>query len=526
MASRLVVVVPSIANDLSQWGELVERLKTLDGYAEPGCRWELMSHDAKWLRRGSLRRQASRIAARIHQRWVADGGYDEIVLVGHSVGGLIVRQAYLLGLAGEPGERNPWADKVRRLVLFASLNRGIPATSQRRWWLPAAAWFTRVLPFTRHWLMHDVMRGSAFITNLRITWVRELNRLAQPPNVVQFLGSEDGLVTAEDSTDVQQFPTGRQQIIPDATHGNLIRLSAAPEPDERFRLIASAFTEPLREAPVPEIGDERKTVVIVLHGIRASNTTWVRDVEDEIRARDGGVDVVAASYGRFSAGKFALPATRRRFLGWLEDTYAERLALNPKATFHFIGHSNGTYLLGHSLWKIPGMRFDRVLLAGSVLPVGYDWRGRRETGQVGRIRNDRAARDIPVGILCAALRGLGMRDVGTAGVDGFHEWDDDAKTEIYYYPGGHSAALTADNLPRLVSFVLDGDVIAPTALPRTPPAGFSFFSRAAPRLARLLVVLGVAAIAAFLLLGPWSWPIHLALVVAVLLAGFLVLDLV
>ena len=135
------------------------------------------------------------------------------------------------------------------------------------------------------------------------------------------------------------------------------------------------------------------------------------------------------------------------------------------------------------------MRFDRVLLAGSVLPVGYDWRGRRETGQVRRIRNDRAARDIPVGVLCAGLRGLGMRDVGTAGVDGFHEWDDDAKSEVYYYPGGHSAALSVDNLPRLVTFMLDGTVLEPAALPRTPPAGFSFLSRAAPTLARLLVIL-------------------------------------
>ncbi|GIF50740.1 hypothetical protein DFJ67_1850 [Asanoa ferruginea] len=526
MGSRLVVVVPSIANDLTQWAELVDRLKTLDGYGEPDCRWELMSHDAAWFRRGSLRQQASTIAARIHQSWVANGGYDEIVLVGHSVGGLIVRQAYLLALAGEPGERNPWAGKVNRVVLFASLNRGLPARFERRWWLPAAAWFARVLPFTRHWLIHDVLRGSAFITNLRITWVREINGLAHPPNLVQFLGSEDGLVTGDDSSDVRQFPTGRQQIIPDATHGNLIRLSVAPAPDERFRLIATAFTEPLREDPVPEIGDAGKTVVIALHGIRAGNTTWVRDVEDEIGSRNSDVEVVGASYGRFSAGKFALPVTRRRFLGWLEDTYAERLALNPKATFHFIGHSNGTYLLGHSLQKIPGMRFERVLLAGSVLPVGYDWRGRREAGQVRRIRNDRAARDIPVGVLCAGLRGLGMRDVGTAGVDGFHEWDDDAKSEVYYYPGGHSDALNAGNLPRLVTFVLDGTVLKQDALPRTPSAGFAFLSRAAPTLARLLVILGAAAIAAFVALGPWSWPIHLALVAAILLAGFLVLDLI
>ena len=73
MGTRLVVVVPSIANDLTQWAELVDELKTLDGYAEPDCRWELMSHDAAWLRRGSPRQHASTIAARIHQSWVVCG---------------------------------------------------------------------------------------------------------------------------------------------------------------------------------------------------------------------------------------------------------------------------------------------------------------------------------------------------------------------------------------------------------------------------------------------------------------------
>jgi hypothetical protein len=382
------------------------------------------------------------------------------------------------------------------------------------------------MPFARGLLIHDALRGSAFITNLRITWIREINKLGHPPNVVQFLGSRDGVVTAEDSSDVSQFPTGQQQIIPDANHANLIRLDVAPEPDQRFRLIANAFTEPLATETVPEIGDQAKQVVIVLHGIRATNTTWVRDIAEEIRSRDNKVEVVTASYGRFSARKFAIPATRRRFIGWLEDTYAEHLAHNPKATFHFIGHSNGTYLLGHSLLNIPGMQFDRVLLAGSVLPVDYDWRRLRDNGQVHRIRNDRAARDIPVGILCAGLRGLGMRDVGTAGMDGFHRWDDKAKTEIYYHPGGHGAALAADNLPRLVTFIMDGDVLQPAGLSRAPSPGFSFLSRATPALAWLLALLTGAAVASFVVLGPWSWPANLALAAASLLAVFLLLDLV
>jgi len=170
------------------------------------------------------------------------------------------------------------------------------------------------------------------------------------------------------------------------------------------------------------------------------------------------------------------------------------------------------------------MRFDRVLLAGSVLPVGYDWRGRRETGQVRRIRNDRAARDIPVGVLCAGLRGLGMRDVGTAGVDGFHEWDDDAKSEVYYYPGGHSAALSVDNLPRAGHVRARRDGAGTGRAAAYPASGLLVPVPGRTDARPLAGHSGAAAIAAFVALGPWSWPIHLALVAAILLAAFLVLD--
>ncbi|WP_433040713.1 lipase family alpha/beta hydrolase [Dactylosporangium sp. CS-033363] len=515
MTSRLVVVVPSIMDDFGPWEGLVGRLQALPGYGPAECHWELIRHGAKWHSRRSVLDVARHVAARINQRWVADGGYDDVVLVGHSLGGTLLRQAYVDDLAAkEP----TWAAKVSRIVLFASINRGVA--------LPRAAAVARWLPYVRHCLFHDLLRGSAFIANLRITWMREVNILDHPPLIVQFLGDRDGLVRDDDSSDIQQFPTGDQVIVPDAGHGDLIRLDLAPEPEQRFALVAKAFTRALKTAVVPEIGDNGRTVVIVLHGIRAGNTTWVRDIEDHISRTYPGVDVVAASYGRFSARKFIFPAMRRRFIGWLEDVYAERLALNPKATFHFIGHSNGTYLLGHGLATIPGMRFGRVLLAGSVLPTSYDWRARFERGQVGHVRNDRAARDIPVGVLCAALRGLGMRDVGTGGVDGFYAWDSDAKTEVYYYPGGHSAALAAENLPALAAYVLKGDTAAPAGLSRDVSAGFALLSRSSTPLAWLLLSGLAAAGVALVLLGPLAWPFNALILATVLLAAFLILDLV
>lgn len=439
---------------------------------------------------------------------------------------MLTRYAYLHACgAFNAQDKLPWADAVDRVVLFASLNRGIEVSMHRRWWLPAVAWLGRVLPYSRHWLAHDVLRASSFVTNLRIAWLRSINSMQRPPVMVQYLGEDDDLVKQEDSRDIETFATGTQVLISGATHGDLIRLDTADDPDARFALIADAFTKP-RPDHVPRQGDPSKQVVIVLHGIRASNDDWPRHLENLIETTWPDTEVIAATYGRFSARKFMIPATRRRFLSWMQDTYAEQLAANPQATFHFVGHSNGTYLLGHSLESIPAMRFKRIVLAGSVLPQTYDWQGRHRDVQFEELRNHRAAGDIPVGVLCAALRGLFMRDIGTAGVYGFN-WENPSKKEFYYYDGGHSAALGQDNLPRLADFVMTGEDHPPAGpIVQQPKGGFSLLSRAAPVISWLVVLGASAAGLAFALLGPLAVILNLALLLIVLLGVFFVLDIV
>ncbi len=523
--TTLVVVVPSITDKTEPWDGLVERLQTLPGYDETMCKWHRSHHGARWMRPGRAADLGARLAADINQQWVANGGFERVVLVGHSLGGMLTRYAYLHALGVfKPSDRRDWADAVERVVLFASLNRGIEVSVHRRWWLPTVAWLGRVLPYSRRWLAHDVLRASSFVTNLRIAWLRAIISMERPPVMVQYLGEDDDLVKEEDSRDIDTFATGTQELVPGATHGDLIRLDKAADPDARFALIAAAFTQP-RQDHVPRHGDPAKQVVIVLHGIRASNDDWPRQLEEHIEQTWPGTEVIAATYGRFSARKFMIPATRRRFLTWMQDTYAEQLAVNPQATFHFVGHSNGTYLLGHSLEKIPAMRFDRILLAGSVLPRDYDWQTRRRDVQFSQLRNHRAAGDVPVGFLCAALRGLFMRDIGTGGVDGFL-WEDPAKKEVYYYRGGHSAALTQANLPHLASFVMDGKDEAPSGLLAGPTGTFSLMSRAAPAISWLVVLLLAVAAVAFVLGGPWLAAVNAGVLLLVAFVVFTVLDIV
>jgi alpha-beta hydrolase superfamily lysophospholipase len=140
---------------------------------------------------------------------------------------------------------------------------------------------------------------------------------------------------------------------------------------------------------------------------------------------------------------------------WLQDQYAEAVGRHPLAKIDVIAHSNGTYLLGESLAHVPAMRFDRVALLGSVLPTNYPWSERRALGQVGVVRNDRAADDRIVALVTNSLHGLGMTDVGTSGWQGF----DDAGSFLFEPPpvlGGHGATVSENHLRDVVEFIATG----------------------------------------------------------------------
>ena len=103
------------------------------------------------------------------------------------------------------------------------------------------------------------------------------------------------------------------------------------------------------------------------------------------------------------------------------------------------------------------------------------------------IWNHRSQRDVPVAVLCAALRGLGMRDIGTAGYDGFETIPE--IHECYYHSGGHSAALEKTSLPSLIAHLAEKE--SPLCEPHQEALEwFSLVSRASvllPYIAALLI---------------------------------------
>jgi pimeloyl-ACP methyl ester carboxylesterase len=497
---RLIVLVPGITQNTGNWKPLKERLERETDLR--GSTW--LDFDRRrrvwpWSFK-SPKRYAIDLRARIDNVWRTKGPFDEVLLVGHSFGGLLVRQAFLLGsgLLEEYNHKDEWCRHVKRFILFAAINRGFN---------PQNLNIVRFLYVALGWLMPLARRlevGSDFITDLRLQWIRHFRELgARAPETVQLLGTRDGLVTRADSIDVTQFPNAEEIEIPGANHADIYRLDKAADEETRFKLIRDAFLKPIRaHAASATKAKKVRYVIFILHGIRANNSQWVEHARACIEARYLDVDVVPASYGYLPALDFVFPYLRRRNITWFKDKYSYYYAMYPDADFRFLGHSNGTYLLGRSLERVPGMRFTRVLLVGSVLPRKYNWAKIFDRNQITLLRNDRANRDVPVAILCSALSGLGMKDIGTAGFHGFN-FNDQRTTEVFYYDGGHSEALSQTNIEKdLVGYLMKDETQSLTEEEKNilttthsklrnniPNKTFSYLSRIAPLVVSIFIVL-------------------------------------
>jgi pimeloyl-ACP methyl ester carboxylesterase len=512
---KLIVVVPSLLGNRQKWEPLLSRLMQ-EPHLKAGteAQWEFWAHDTRPFSFGAARSLSRRLAAFINEK-VSTNQFEEIILVGHSMGALLVRDAYLLAAGAYERkievEQRSWSSKVTKFVLFASLSRGFDPDCRFLVRLMISA-FNLVGLFG--WTTaSDMARGSDFITDLRLAWIRYFHQLAEAghdPVLVQFLGTIDTIVRQQDCLDTEQFPRGQTIDVADATHDDLYQINKAADPNSRYQLIARVFEsdyQPPATNRAPVISEPQR-IAFVLHGIRASNTGWVEEICALIKKLYPDVVIEHAQYGYFSALNFFLPWVRRSRARWFQDVYSDWAAKspNPDTKFYFIGHSNGTYMFGRGLKCVKMMRFDRAYLAGTVLPPSYPWRDRFADSQIAALRSDRSAFDWPVGLLCSALSF--MRDIGPGGFSGFESAPPEV-IEYQYYRGGHSKPLEDKrNLEAVVRYVLGGQDERPKGLIESPKVWFAFLSRALRYIGPFLIVLLLAGlILALVQFGPSLTPL-------------------
>jgi pimeloyl-ACP methyl ester carboxylesterase len=444
---------------------------------------------------------ADKIEGEVDKRY-RERRYNYITLLGYSMGALLARKAYVYGcgsVADAPtadpraeAKRDPkeWVRNGPRFVLLAGMNRGWDPDYRRihTQWLPGVLFRLGLFLAKRTHtglLIRQAMRGEPFVANLRLQWlevVRNADALdITRPTVIQLLGDKDDVVSEEDSRDVTVSHDFIWVTVYNTRHYNMCDVGETGARLERKRKIKAAFgddkeIERLRRTnPVlaSNRDDSVRTVVFVLHGIRDMGE-WTSEFEEPLQTeylskplqteylskfpKGAKMHVHRASYGFFPMGPFLLFGDRQKNVRWFMDQITELTARFPNMEeIHFIGHSNGTYVLASALEKYRTLKVKRVVLAGSVIRRDFHWSA--FAGRVEQVRNYVGSGDLVVGLLPRlfelAFFKMFNPDIGSAGFNGFED-DLGQRFQTRYVKGGHSAALVRENVDSIVQFVVHG----------------------------------------------------------------------
>src|SRR4051812_44518347 len=115
------------------------------------------------------------------------------------------------------------------------------------------------------------------------------------------------------------------------------------------------------ESPV-QPSPQRQVTVLSLHGIRTRGV-WQKQLTSILE--DAGLRHEPLDYGFFKAIQLLSSRSRRRQTEWFRDEYTR--ACKRHTTLSIVAHSFGTYLVATAMERFPEIKFDRVILCGSIV---------------------------------------------------------------------------------------------------------------------------------------------------------------
>lgn len=469
--------------------------------------------------------------------------YEEIILVGHSMGAVLARKLFVCAhgevtQTRKEGEwsrrdtpapfeaplsgltRRPWAPSISRLVLLAAMSRGWSIEGVRSK-LEALVW--NIGSLIGHLMptkptIFDIRRGAPFISQTRLQWLALMDSGGprDPSSVIvtQLLGTVDNIVAPDDNLDFaldSEDPTFFLLQVPFSDHTSLLEMETLSTNDpvrkeryERFSLALTGSVAELREASVPRSylsehlppppDYDVEHAVFVIHGIRDLGY-WTQKIAAEIKRQSNGtVRTLSPSYGFFAMAPFVLPWVRRQKAEWFMDHFVQARAMYPNADFSYVGHSNGTYILARALDSYSGCRFRNVVFAGSVVRADYDWTEKLSDGRVARVLNYVATHDWVVAMFPFAVRHLRWFDLGGAGHVGFGHRTARVSDQKYVR-GDHGAGIKETHWDDIARFVQSAT---------SPAEDQMLFRPRQPLLMRLLGTLSPIVLALVLVLLLWG----------------------
>jgi pimeloyl-ACP methyl ester carboxylesterase len=160
-------------------------------------------------------------------------------------------------------------------------------------------------------------------------------------------------------------------------------------------------------------------LAITIHGIR-THAHWQKVTGDILN--DHNIKHRSYDFGRYGLPRFLLSSSREKQVDNFYDFYNlivkdKSLTLEPDDYLKrpsIIAHSFGSYIVGYCMLKYRDVKFDKIILCGSILPVGFDWFTLFSRDQVNFVRNEYGLKDSWSRIVGRAVRGT-----GESGCNGF-----------------------------------------------------------------------------------------------------------
>ena len=177
-------------------------------------------------------------------------------------------------------------------------------------------------------------------------------------------------------------------------------------------------------------GTGSRRLVISLHGIRTRAAWQKQELHRELD--HAGFRHEPLDYGFFSSLRLLNPWSRRRQVDWFRDQYS-RLVEPHDDPPSIIAHSMGTYIVARAMFLYPQIRFDSLILCGSIIPTDFQWTELSQRGQVRKVLNECASGDF-----WARIVPWFVKDAGPSGAQGFEDKADGRVQEHHHADWRHS----------------------------------------------------------------------------------------
>lgn len=233
----------------------------------------------------------------------------------------------------------------------------------------------------------------------------------------------------------------------------------------------------------------KRKVIVSLHGIRTRGA-WQKDLSPLISEQ--GWIYYPLDYGWFSLIFFIPGFFRKRKIEWFRDRYNEIKNRYPDVIPSIVAHSFGTWILCKAIWKYKNLRFDKIILVGSIVPDNFDWQRLYDRNQLTTVLNDSGRKDIWARFTKFIAWGTGSS--GFAGFEQENDWLKDQDNPEY----DHFSAFGYDHYSDWIEFLSkrlpfkDGDIPWSSEEPVSPYdaarwSAISFFKQYIHGLANALV---------------------------------------